>query len=182
MSRNKGATHVYTAVLSNKPKKACFTLSITLKLWNDLTMKWNDLTMGNEVTVKPWSPPSPLHPPSFGVFVVIGWGYLSVGGGGGRGDRNKNGTSLNRRISLRSFWTSCTNLLRQGEGQIVLEDGKRIRVNISIYFHKKVKAWFLCPFQYSYGLLCSHQTDDCSDTKNELTCPITNPIWHLYEP
>ena len=25
-------------------------------------------------------------------------------------------------------------------------------------------------------------TDDCSDTKNELTCPITNPIWHLYEP
>ena len=36
--------------------------------------------------------------------------------------------------------TSCTNLLRQGEKEIVSEVGKRMRVKISIYFHDKVKV------------------------------------------
>ena len=33
-----------------------------------------------------------------------------------------------------------TNLLTQGEREIVLEVGKCIRVKISIYFHNKVKV------------------------------------------
>ena len=37
--------------LSQKPKKARFTSNFTLKLWNDLTIKWNDLTW-NKLTME----------------------------------------------------------------------------------------------------------------------------------
>ena len=37
--------------LSHKPQRAHFTTSFTLKLWNDLTMKWNDQTW-NDLTMK----------------------------------------------------------------------------------------------------------------------------------
>lgn len=37
--------------LSHKPQRAHFTTSFTLKLWNDLTIKWNDQTW-NDLTMK----------------------------------------------------------------------------------------------------------------------------------
>ena len=44
-SKNKGATHAYTSFFKPETKKkARFTSNFTLKLWNDLTIKWNDLT------------------------------------------------------------------------------------------------------------------------------------------
>ena len=37
--------------LSHKPKRVHFTLSFTLKLWNDLTIKWKNLTW-NDLTIE----------------------------------------------------------------------------------------------------------------------------------
>ena len=37
--------------LSHKHQRAHFTTSFTLKLWNDLTIKWNDQTW-NDLTMK----------------------------------------------------------------------------------------------------------------------------------
>lgn len=39
-----------TRSLSHKPKKARFTSSFTLKLWNNLTNEWNELTMKRSKT------------------------------------------------------------------------------------------------------------------------------------
>lgn len=44
MSRNKGVTHACIPhSFSQEAKKASFTWSLMLKLWNNMTMKWNDV-------------------------------------------------------------------------------------------------------------------------------------------
>lgn len=44
MSRNKGVTHARIPhSFSQEAKKASFTWSLMLKLWNNMTMKWNDV-------------------------------------------------------------------------------------------------------------------------------------------
>ena len=44
MSRNKGVTHARIPHSFNQEdKKASFTWSLMLKLWNNMTMKWNDV-------------------------------------------------------------------------------------------------------------------------------------------
>lgn len=44
MSRNKGVTHApIPRSFSQEAKKASFTWSLMLKLWNNMTMKWNDV-------------------------------------------------------------------------------------------------------------------------------------------
>lgn len=49
----KEVTYVYTSFFKlTSQKKGRFTSSSTLKLWNNLTVKWNDLTM--ERGVNPW--------------------------------------------------------------------------------------------------------------------------------
>lgn len=55
-SRNKG---VYLILWAKNPKQACSTLSFTVKLRNDMTIKWknvawNDLTMEHVTTNKPF--------------------------------------------------------------------------------------------------------------------------------
>ena len=45
MSRNKGITYVYTLFFKPRGQKAHFISKFTLKLWNALTVKGNDLTM-----------------------------------------------------------------------------------------------------------------------------------------
>ena len=45
MSRNKGITYVYTLFFKPRGQKARFISKFTLKLWNALTVKGNDLTM-----------------------------------------------------------------------------------------------------------------------------------------
>ena len=151
---------------SNKPKNACFTSSFTLKLWT--IWPWNGTILPwNEVTVKPWSPPPTryAHLPLVSLLLSAEDTYPMGGGGRERGDGNKNGTSLNRRISLGSLELHVqTNLLRQGEREIVLEVGKCIRVNISIYFPNKVKLWFLYPL---FSVL--------------LRSPMQSPHWWLWK-
>ena len=45
MSRNKGITYVYTSFFKPRCQKARFISNFTLKLWNALTIKGNDVTM-----------------------------------------------------------------------------------------------------------------------------------------
>ena len=48
-SKNKGLLMCISRSLSHKPLKERFSSSCTLKLWNDLTIKWNNLTWNDDM-------------------------------------------------------------------------------------------------------------------------------------